>query len=363
MSINASTRAARIALCESTPNTNSILAALGAARKRFKLRNATQPGSNKLGALEHLTKLAIAALAIESPDDVDPLSVNNLAMQYSAHDFKPQDLNLALLFVSKEWLAVTLTCLEQEIRRWSSGKAAYHEPSPLATYGPFANKAAQYAAWRIMTEDEDADADADDNYIQCLSFNLTTRPRDDYTDIQRICNVDLAHVQTLAGRHVEVRYAVPVAPRETPPVPARASLMRTSIQTSGAVLGALIGGVGYAFSGSGRALLAAETVAGATIPVYVACWTFALIAPVDFWLGPASGSRAAQLAAPAGHDEPEPELRWAEGIRVPVPPVLCVRLKNLPETQHDERRAAYVAFKAAVCRAVNAGARSLEDTV
>jgi len=359
MSINASTRAARIALCQSAPNTNSILAALGAARKRFKLRNATQPGSNKLGALEHLTKLAIAALAIESLDDVDPLSVNNLAMQYSGHDFNPQDLNLALLFVSKEWLAITLTCLEQEIRRWSSGKAAYHEPSPLATYGPFANKAAQYAAWRVMTVDEDAD----DDYIQCLSFSLTTRPRDDYTDIQRLCNVDLTHVQTPAGRHVEVRYGVPVAPRETPPVPARASLMRTSMQTSGAVLGALIGGVGCVFSASGRALLAAETVAGATIPVYVACWALAAIAPVDFWLGPASGSRAAQLAAPAGHDEPEPELRWAEVIRVPVPPTLCVRLENLLETQYDERRAAYVAFKAAVCRAVNAGARSLEANV
>jgi hypothetical protein len=104
----------------------------------------------------------------------------------------------------------------------------------------------------------------------------------------------------------------------------------------------------------------AETVAGATIPVYVACWTLAAIAPVDFWLGPASGSRAAQLAAPAGHDEPEPELRWAEVIRVPVPPTLCVRLENLLETQYDERRAAYVAFKAAVCRAVNVSARSLE---
>ena len=356
MSINASTRAARIALCESTPNTNSILAALGAVRKRFKLSNATQPGSNKLGALEHLTKLAIAALAIESPDDVDPLSVNNLTLQYSGHDIKPQDLNLALLFVSKEWLAITLMCLEQEIRRWSSGKAAYHEPSPLATYGCFANKAAQYAAWRVMTEDEDAD----DDYTQYLSFSLTTKPLDDYTDIQRICNVVLAHVQTPAGRHVEVRYGVPVAPRETPPVPARASLMRTSMQTSGAVLGAAIVGAGYAFSASGLARLAAETVAGATIPVYVACWTLAAIAPVvDFWLGPASGSRAAQLPAPAGHDEPEPELRWAEVIRVPVPPVLCVRLNTLTEAQKVEYNTAYVAFKAAVCRAVNVSARSL----
>jgi hypothetical protein len=50
--------------------------------------------------------------------------------------------------------------------------------------------AAQYAAWRVVHEDEDAD----DDYTQCLTFSLTTRPRNDFTDIQRICNVNLKHM-------------------------------------------------------------------------------------------------------------------------------------------------------------------------
>jgi hypothetical protein len=157
-----------------------------------------------------------------------------------------------------------------------------------------------------------------------------------------------------------VHYGVPVAPREAPPVPARASLVRTSIQTSAALLGAAIGGAGYAFSAGGCALFAAETVAGATLPVYLACWTLAALAPVDFWFAP-----AAQQAAPAPQtqpeeaEEPEPALRWAAEVVVPVPPVLCVRFNTLTEAQKVEYSTAYAAFHRDVCRAVNVSAHSL----
>ena len=152
MSFDAATRAARIARCESAPNT-SIFAALGAARKRSKLSSAKQTGSNQLGALEHLTKLAVAALVIEWADNADPLSVDNLTLQDSGHDVQPQDLKLALLFVSKEWCALTLECFGPEMERWSSGRGKFHSPSPLATHGRFANMAAQYAAYYVVHED------------------------------------------------------------------------------------------------------------------------------------------------------------------------------------------------------------------